>query len=288
MRLLAAILLLIAVPRASAIITYGTGDPSHNTNAPTGAFANSGWELAGMWGVAFLGWPIGPHHFLTASHVGGSVPQPLVWHGVSYASIAADALYWTNFGVPTLSDVKLWTISGTFPTWARVFTNSSPDETGRPTMMIGRGTQRGSAYTPNCTGVPTFAGWDHGTDDQVVRWGTNITTIVGGGFTAMVFDATEGNDVGVFSAGDSSGAVFVLDGGIWKLDGINLTTDPIDHAVFLGGCTPSIGPSTSSASTVRTVWDNILAITGPIPDPPATTLGIHVQAVHLGAFHFGP
>src|ERR1043165_85567 len=50
-----------------AIILFGSGDPETNTTAPGTALAVNGWNLQGYWG-SFQGTPIGPHHFISATH----------------------------------------------------------------------------------------------------------------------------------------------------------------------------------------------------------------------------
>src|ERR1041384_576439 len=80
-----AMLAAMALP-AKALIFYGSGDPEYNTTTPASE-PNSGWELQGNWGVN-LGTPIGPHHFITANHVGGAVGDPFYFRGVSYATVS--------------------------------------------------------------------------------------------------------------------------------------------------------------------------------------------------------
>src|SRR5439155_11197840 len=72
-RRLACVALLLGLPAASkAVIVFGTGDPAHNTTAPTGALIDSGWQYQGAWGV-YLGTPISSNFFITGAHVGGRV-----------------------------------------------------------------------------------------------------------------------------------------------------------------------------------------------------------------------
>src|SRR4051812_2504724 len=74
-----------AIPSAPAVILLGTADPNQNTTAPTGALTNSGWDLQGNW-YEFQGTPIGPHHFITAAHVGGAVGVNFFFRGAFYAT----------------------------------------------------------------------------------------------------------------------------------------------------------------------------------------------------------
>ena len=64
--------LALASSPAVALVTIGSGDPAHNTTAPTGLLAGSGWQYLGNWN-GFVGTQISPNQFITAAHVGGSV-----------------------------------------------------------------------------------------------------------------------------------------------------------------------------------------------------------------------
>ena len=58
------------------------------------------------------GIPIAPHHFITASHLGGKVGDTFLFDGVTYTTITRNAS-------PT-SDLILWEVSGTFPLCAHL------------------------------------------------------------------------------------------------------------------------------------------------------------------------
>jgi hypothetical protein len=118
---------------AHAVMFQSTANPTFNTTAPTGELAGSGWELQGDWG-GFLATPIAPQYFLAARHVGGYVGQSFTFQGVSYATVA----YWDD----PYSDLRLWKVNGTFPTYAPLYTGSN--ELGRDMVVFGRGTQRGA------------------------------------------------------------------------------------------------------------------------------------------------
>ena len=64
----AALALLAAQLPARAVILFGTGDPTVNTTAPTGALADSGWQFEGDW-IGFLGTAIAPQFFVSAKHI---------------------------------------------------------------------------------------------------------------------------------------------------------------------------------------------------------------------------
>src|SRR3954470_10224872 len=86
---------------SKAIIFYSTEDGEYNTTAPSGTLAESGWELQGNWG-ANLGTPIGPHHFITANHVGGNVGDSFYFRGAFYVTISTT--------VDSASDFRIWEI----------------------------------------------------------------------------------------------------------------------------------------------------------------------------------
>lgn len=117
---------------AKAVMFAATADPSFNTTAPTGDLAKSGWELQGQWG-GFLGTPIAPQYFVAARHVGGSVGQTFVFQGAVYTTV--------SFVDSTNSDLRIWKVNGTFPTYAELYGKN--DELGKPLVVFGRGTQAG-------------------------------------------------------------------------------------------------------------------------------------------------
>jgi hypothetical protein len=207
-----------AAQTASAVILFGSGDPAYNTTPPAGALANSGWQYEGQWG-AFLGTPIAPRYFLAAHHVGGAVGDTFTFHGVNYTTTA----YWDD---PS-SDLRIWQVSGVFPTYAPLYSTS--DETGRPLMVFGRGTQRGAPVVASIgmtNAGPALAGWQDGSADGVLRWGQNHVRSVYWTELIIAFTGTQGANEAYLSGGDSSGAIFIQDdAGVWKLAGINYAID---------------------------------------------------------------
>ena len=75
-------------------------------------------------------------------------------------------------------------------------------------------------------------GWLWGPGDGVQRWGQNrVRAILDGGagigeLLYASFDAGAGRNEAQLSAGDSGGAVFIKDGKLYKLAGINRAVDP--------------------------------------------------------------
>ena len=102
--------------------------------------------------------------------------------------------------------------------FAPLYTKS--DEAGRLTLVIGRGTQRGSDVFVN----GAFRGWNWGTGDGVQRWGENLVSALvtlspDNDYLYGTFDATGLAEEATLSSGDSGGAAFIKDGAVWKLAG---------------------------------------------------------------------
>ena len=213
-------LLCVSISESRAIILMGTSDPTANTTAPIGSVANSAWQYEGNWGVN-LGTPIAPNYFITAQHIGGSVGNVFTFQGRSYTTTA-------EFLDPN-TDLVIWKVSEPFPYYAQLYTKS--DEVGRGLVVIGRGTQRGQEIDVK----GKSRGWDWGSSDSIQRWGENVVSaIVSGGpdneYVYATFDFQKGNaktskNEAHLSSGDSGGGVFLNDGGIWKLAGINYAVD---------------------------------------------------------------
>jgi hypothetical protein len=211
---------------ARAIIFYSTGDPNYNTTAPGGSLINSGWQYEGTWG-GFLGTPIAPKYFITAEHIGGQIGGLFFFRGIAYPTTAVFD--------DTDSDLRIWRICGTFPDYAPIYTLTN--EVGRNFVNIGRGTQRGAPVTTTngLFGIKTN-GWLWAAYDGVQRWGENGVAGIqnGNGILATgpigevlqaTFDANAGANECHLSTGDSGGALFIKDGAVWKLAGINLAVD---------------------------------------------------------------
>ncbi len=213
----------LALPSSYAILFKSTADPAYNTNAPSGTLANSGWQYEGSWG-SFLGTAVAPTFFLAAQHIGGATGQVFVLNGFTYHTTAF-------FDDPS-SDLRLWQVAETFPSYAVLYTNIN--EVGKHCIVFGRGTQRGLAVI--VSGVTN--GWQWGASDGIERWGENdVATNVNGGaalgdFLRATFDRGAGSNECDLSVGDSSGGMFIQNGGVWQLAGIHYAVDgPFSNAV---------------------------------------------------------
>jgi hypothetical protein len=200
---------------AHAVILMDTGDPSANTTAPTGALANSGWQFEGDWG-GFLGTPIAPHFFISAAHI-GQAGSNFVFQGSTYTLVRA-------FGL-TNSDLLIWQVNETFPSFAPLYTKHN--EIGKHLFVIGRGTQRGSEIFLE----GTLRGWNWGAVDGWRRWGENdVVDLVpynGHDLVYATFDEGAHPNESHLSVGDSGGAIFLKDSGVWKLAGISYAVDDL-------------------------------------------------------------
>ncbi len=215
-----AIAAMFASGNSQAIIFVSTGDPAFNTSAPAGELAGSGWDLQGQWG-SFLGTPIAPNLFITAKHVGGGPGQSFSFRGTNYPVIA-------SFADPQ-SDLRIFEVCGIFPAQAPLY--SAGDEVGRTMVVFGRGTRRGTDVIGDAVAGTELKGWRWGTPDGVTRWGTNVVSTTSGvieglgQLLAAEFDANGGGSECHLSSGDSGGAIFIRDGEVWKLAGINYAVD---------------------------------------------------------------
>ncbi|MEQ1851565.1 MAG: HYR domain-containing protein, partial [Chthoniobacteraceae bacterium] len=204
--------------RSGAVVFSETANPAFNTAEPAGALQGSGWQYQASFGD-FLGTPIGPHFFLTAKHVGLAAGQ-VNFRGTAYTIVA-------GFEDPNGGDLKIWQVAQAFPEYAPLYTRS--DETGRPLVVFGRGRERG---VENYLGG-VLKGWEWGGEAQnthIRRWGQNVVAATRanpfgpGDVLYATFDLGMPNEAHI-SAGDSGGAVFVQDAGVWKLAGINYATE---------------------------------------------------------------
>ncbi len=264
---------------ASAVILYGTGDPTVNTTvSPTDA-AYTPWQYEGQWG-GFLGTAIAPNYFITAAHVGGGVGQGFNYQGNSYTTVGSYALAGT--------DLTIWQVDHSFSSYAQIYRGN--DEVGKDLVVIGRGTQRGSEVMVGSQAQ----GWNWGGGDGVQRWGENTVASAGTlpGYWQMLsatFDAGAGPNEAHLSGGDSGGAVFILNGSTWELAGINYAVDG-PYSLTAGGASfiaamhdqtglydgvsgdPLAGPGAFYATRISSYQNWIDGITA-VPEPTTMIVG---------------
>ena len=216
--------LFFAVVRTQAVILFATDDPAANTTAPTGALANSGWQYEGLFGE-FLGTPIAAHYFITAQHIGVQ-SNVFIYQGAQYDIRQ-------QFDDPD-SDLRIYRVLQIFPNFAPLYDGA--DEIGKHLTVIGRGTRRGAGIFLN----GALQGWSWGPGDGITRWGENdvsaIIPVPGlGDLLFASFDQSGRPNEAHLSSGDSAGALFVDDAGIWKLAGINYGVDGPFYTDAAGG-----------------------------------------------------
>ena len=196
---------------AGAVLFYTTSDPNYNTAPPAKAFTNSGWECTGQWGQ-YVGTAIASKYFITAAHVGGSVGDPFVFHGVTNLTTAV-------YQDPE-TDLIIWRVDGELAPVAPLYTKRH--ERGKGEIVIGRGTLRGAEVRVN--GV--LSGWEWDGYDGLQRWGRSVVAgITPDDYLWMVFRARSKSSGVDLSGGDSGGPVFIKDGKSWKLAGVNYAVD---------------------------------------------------------------
>lgn len=210
-----------------AILFYSTGDAGHNTTAPTGTFEDSGWQYEGTYG-GFLGTIIAPQYFITAQHFG---PQGNTFVHNGIFNGGSDVTY--NIDFTANGGLGYWDIAGTdlrvvkvqeiFPYYAPLYTGSL--EVGLTMVTHGMGGPRGDPIFVSSQ----LHGWEHGSPDATPRWGSNtvsgIYASVLGDLVTANFSSTGTAEEATLSGGDSGGGLFVNDGGVWKLAGVNYSVD---------------------------------------------------------------
>lgn len=218
---IACVLLCLTGP-ALGIVFHSTGDPAHNTNAPSGALADSGWEVTGRLGN-YLGTAIGTNAVLSAWHLRDQgvigTNTLFVYEGQSFPLL--------NYTNDPASDLMVWRVKGCFSNYARL--NVDPDEVSRSIVVHGRGRNRGTVVV---SGAITN-GWKFGTSPYTRRWGENniagIEDYAAAGDALLLratFDASGPANECMLSNGDSGGGVFLRKAGEWRLAGINFSINP--------------------------------------------------------------
>ncbi len=216
--LLSYVVLFVALtPGLRGVIFYNFAVTSYNTTAPGGALADSGWQWVGLW-TGFQGTPIGPNHFITAKHVGGAIGQSITLDGQSRTVV--------RFFDDGASDLRICEVREAFTSWAPVYRGSS--EVGKSLVVFGRGLTRGAEVRD--VGTNTLRGWQWGGAGGTLRWGQNTVSALRSNASMgqqlySVFDSTGSTNECHLSIGDSSGPVFVQDGGVWKVAGIASLVD---------------------------------------------------------------
>lgn len=219
-----------ATPAAAVIIL---GSSAGNTSVPTDPGLATRWGQVGNFND-FLGTPVASQFFLTAKHLGNLTGQAITFpDATSYTTTAA-------FFDPA-SDLAIYQISGAFPNDKIVPMYSGSFVANQSLTIFGRGVPRtDTVVNGNKFGSGTEAkGWTWGSGTGARSWGSNtldsLATLPGAG-TQLVydFDLSGGTNQGILSLGDSGGPVFMQEGGIWKLAGINYAVESIFNTTNSG------------------------------------------------------
>lgn len=216
---------LFGMNSAQAVLFYDDVPSSYHRDAPTGDYANSGWQYEGVFG-GYLGTMISPNCFITSAHFGVQSTQFMsngLFNGVSDVTYNIDTSanggtgYWDVAG----TDLRIYRVNGTFPNYAPLYSGS--DEVGKQIVMTGRGGPRGAAIYLGST----LKGWETSSPDGWARWGLNTVsgTLSYGGASLLAADFNAVAGESYISAGDSGGGVFIQEGGVWKLAGISSYID---------------------------------------------------------------
>jgi hypothetical protein len=200
---------------ARAMIFASTSNATYNTTAPTGALTNSGWQWLGGWS-SFIGTPIAPRYFLTAKHVAGTTNQVLAYAGQTYRPVERfdDAA----------SDLTIWRVAETFPSYAPLFTGSN--EVGQAVVVYGRGLTRGAPVEV----AGELKGWLWSNPGNW-RWGENVVASITNGGAGVgqllrcTFDQGAGSNECHLALNDSGGSLYLQEGATWKLAGIHSSVD---------------------------------------------------------------
>lgn len=218
---------------AKAVIVFG--NPGRLTTMPVlSGGVKPGWQFMGTYGM-YTGIPIGPRAWVTATHVSGTTGT------LSYDNAGTSSL--TNYAstrVATSGDLAVFQLNNDqpdFTEWAPVWSDTATltDRIAAGTLdvyMFGRGTDRGTAIL---NGSSQTVGWNwvNQTGNEPISYGTGevfalVNDASSNTYLQMPFFADTATS-GIFSAGDSGGAVFGFDNvqSRWELIGINYAVDTV-------------------------------------------------------------
>ena len=219
-----AVVMLFATP-SHAIIVYE--DPGRLTTMPVlSGGVKPGWQYIGNYN-GFGGVPIGPRHWITATHV--SAGSMNFWYDNAGAT---SSINYQGTRVSVNGDLAVAELNvgqPDFTQWAPVWSGTNNLFVNQPVYMYGFGTLRGSSIT---------GGWNWGAYNFAMSYGTNqlsgLASVVGNTQFQMTFtQPTGGNGLpgteGIFSVGDSGSGMFSFNPSTsrWELIGINSAVERV-------------------------------------------------------------
>ena len=228
MRKLMAGLIFCGIPLPGmGMIFLNAQDPAQNKQtAPTGPYANSGWQYQLRY-KNYLGTIISPKHFITATHLGrkGETTQPKFFNGEHDLSFTLKD-EGQGIIIDETTDLRVLEIWETFEHYAPLY--PSPNESGKETVITGRGLGRGEELQDENGEI---LGWKWGPGNTTSdRWGTNTVTSHyinsrGSDLIYITFASAPTPHEIQLTGNDSGGGWFIKDGPDWKLAGITFSVD---------------------------------------------------------------
>jgi hypothetical protein len=209
-RLLPAFALGLCLAWPSHAVIIDSGDGTENTSAPDD---DPGWAHVGRKGGSTVIY-LGNGWVLTANHVGiGDV----VFQGVPYPAVEGSSIRLQNETGPP-ADLCVFRIDPR-PVLPILPIRDSTPTVGTAVTMIGNGRNRGPE-----TSWRGYEGYEW-LSSRTMRWGTNLVDGFDTQFDTKAFSTdftqTGGTAHEAQAAnGDSGGAVFIKDGGVWELAGV--------------------------------------------------------------------
>lgn len=271
---------LVPAPNARAVVLSSEG-AGRNITPPSSNEGLAGWNLQGSMG-GFLGTPIAPQYFIAAQHVDPTMSITSITLG-SQTYHVDKTFRGTGCVDDAGSDLRIYRIQETFPTYAPLY-NAAVDGTefNKILTVFGRGTQRGAEVN-----VGTLRGWQWGTSDSVQSWGQNVVSGTGSyrsSQSLLLFNFDQNgiaNEAGL-SAGDSSGGVFILSQGQWKLAGINYGVNSPWSTTGIGGKSTGFNADIFDARGLY-LWDDGTSSWFQVPSEPTNPVPGYSAASRISA-----
>ena len=259
----------------SSAVVITTGDGSGNTTAPDDDFGFANIGTRGVGSAIYLG----NRWVLTASHVQAGT---VVFDGVSYPNIVDQTfrLMNTDEDLSDTTDLILMRLVDD-PGLPALKLSCTPMQIGSEVTMAGAGRDRSEerlfwtdSFEPTSPETATIEGYST-ENSRTVRWGRNFVNLVnvsadsGSGdvwsFSTLFDEIIPTQDLAQSVRGDSGGAAFQKNFGVWELVGLI-------HAVDIdpkqpGGINSAVFGNESFIADLFTYKDQIMEIADFEPEP---------------------